>query len=148
MVDGAGPRDDRARPCADQDSEGFALPAPARVDEVFATQRFAGCADGVDGVALAATGAVRPLRPGDLDDAFTAPGEVGAQSSAVASGALDGPAAGARGLRAPEVHQLPVPVRVGGDHGFADHGSNPGDGCSGQCVAVSVDTDDGVDGFG
>jgi len=55
----------RARPCADQDSEGFALPAPARVDEVFATLRFAGCADGVDGAcpsltpeAVAASGLV------------------------------------------------------------------------------------------
>ena len=53
-----------------QDAQGFAFSAAARMDQLFAGQCFACSAHGIETVGLAAAALSRSFRPADLDNTF------------------------------------------------------------------------------
>ena len=134
-----------ARSGGQQDAHRFAVAASPRLGEVFAGQRFAGGADGVEVVGLGAVAAGRSGRPVDLDDPFAVFEQVGGEPGAEAAGALDRPDAPPGGVFVGEREHPAVAERVGGESVAATSRSGRVDDRDGVVVSVGVDADDGVD---
>jgi len=113
----------------EQHSKLLAGTVGTRFGEPLLGEGVAGCAGGVDGVALAAL-ADRPLRAVDLDDPLP----------------FQGPHdSGPRGVGAGEVEQRLIAGRVGGGLQVGQLGPERGDDAGGVGVVMGVDADDGVD---
>ncbi|WP_405624452.1 hypothetical protein [Streptomyces sp. NBC_00076] len=110
-------------------------------------QSLAGCADGAEHVHLASAADRRTLGAADLDDAFAGILEEGGEAGAEAAGAFEYPAAAAGHMRAGEVEKALVAAVVDGGVGGLQEGADGADGCCGEGVAVSIDSDDAVDVF-
>jgi len=113
--------------------------------QVLAGQRLPAGADGVQGVALGAVAATRPLGPVDLDHPLAMVEQEAGQPGPVAPGPFQRPDPPAWRLRADQVQQpgMPGPVarHLEGDPHPAVGIQQRG----GVGVAVGVDPDDGVD---
>jgi hypothetical protein len=107
-------------------------------------QGLAGCADGIDRVALASPGPGRPLRPAHLGHLLIVLGEKGAEPGTVAAGTFYRPAATAGRLCLREVKERTVAARVGADLHTGQHRPDRAYGRGSEGVAVGAGTDDGI----
>ena len=145
VVDRLRARADRAAARDQQNADGFAVAAGARLREVFALERFAGGADRIELVGLGAVAPRRALGAVDLDDPFAVGEHEHGQAGAEAAGGLDRPDARAVGVPACEAQQPLVAERVGRDRRLRCHDSGAGRDRGGRVrVAVGVDADDVV----
>ncbi|GAA0236921.1 hypothetical protein GCM10009539_22770 [Cryptosporangium japonicum] len=131
-----------------QEPGGLAGTVRARITNLFCRQCRARGQQGIHGVALAAaTGPPgRPINFGDRGAGFTQRAE---EARAMAAGALDRPEQPrARCLLGDPGEQLLIAVGVGADDQACELAADRIGQRSGVGVAVSVDTDNGVDLFG
>jgi hypothetical protein len=84
----------------------------------------------------------------DLDDAFALSDQECGESGAVAAGSFDCPTAPGWQVLVGELKQSPIAAGVGGGLGATQGRPDGGDRCGGESVAVGVDADDAIDGFG
>jgi hypothetical protein len=110
-------------------------------DQVVTGQGLPRRPEGVQGVALGAGAARRPLGPPDLDHPLAAGLQEGGQPSAVAAGALHRPAAPSRHLRLAERKQALVAGEVGRRRGLRQRAADAIGGSGGQGVPVGVHPD-------
>jgi hypothetical protein len=109
---------------------------------------FAGGADRVEGVALAGAPPWWAFGPADLDDAFALSDQESGEPGAVAAGSFDCPASPVRQVMVGELKQSPIAAGVGEGFGATQGRPDRGDRCGGESVAVGVDANDAIDGFG